>query len=61
MVCNKCGAKMTVLDTVTNKQDFETYRRLKCSECGNSIYTCECIIEYESIKKDFYKHHRSKK
>ena len=36
-----------------NKTDNETYRKLKCSGCGNVFYTCECEVDYESIEKEW--------
>ena len=50
MECKKCGSHMKVTISRHNKTDNETYRKLKCSGCGNTFYTCECEVDYESIE-----------
>ena len=46
MICPKCGGKSGVRDTIQNPDNCETYRRLKCLECGNIFYTTESVIDY---------------
>lgn len=58
MICD-CGNKMKVIETRFNPIDNETYRKLKCCKCNKFFYTCECEIEYESIKEDYNKYYRN--
>ena len=48
MDCAKCGGKMTVKET--RHFEDETYRRIECSECGESVFT----VEYEVILNDAF-------
>ena len=53
MECKKCGSHMKVTISRHSKTDNETYRKLKCPGCGNTFYTCECEVDYESIEKEW--------
>lgn len=50
MLCSVCGAKTMVVDTRKKPEDFEIYRRHRCTnpDCGREFYT----IEYEIDNDD---------
>lgn len=53
MICPKCGGKISVVQTIQNKETNETYRRKKCMFCRYLFYTIEYEIEHdEHIKKE---------
>ena len=47
MCCSICGAKTKVIDTRKKSEDFEIYRRRRCSnpECGREFFTVEYEID----------------
>ena len=47
MRCSICGAKTKVIDTRKKPEDFEIYRRRRCSnpECGREFFTVEYEID----------------
>ena len=51
MICQDCQRKMTCVDTYC--RGILTIRRVKCSMCGNTIYTKETVISEELGKKMF--------
>lgn len=57
--CPKCNSKSYVLDTVTNPDDNETYRKRECTECGNVFFTLEMIVDADScLLENWYRYSR---
>lgn len=46
MICPSCNGKLGVVDTV--RDDQEVYRRRKCPECGQLVYTLEKEVERDA-------------
>lgn len=61
MKCSKCGSNnLRVMDTFSDL-DEEIYRRRKCLDCGEKIYTVEYEVEpNEEFKKAYGKANRTK-
>lgn len=51
MLCPKCGARCTVLETRPSVVACdETYRKLSCNECAHDFYTVEFpVLENEAF------------
>ncbi len=50
MKCPKCDNRLKVIDTRHNLEDNETYRRLRCYDCGSEFYSGEFEIDFKSIE-----------
>lgn len=62
MACPKCGGDAKVIDTVSNFEDEEFYRKRKCTDCGHIIYTIEIeVLETKRFKPRWYANHRHNK
>lgn len=51
MVCEICGGKSGVIDTIS--QDDAVYRKRKCKECGHIFYTEEVDSDGTIFKELF--------
>lgn len=61
MICPHCLKRTRTVDTVHNDSENETYRKLKCGECGEVFYTIEYAVEYDDkFKKTWSDNHRLK-
>lgn len=45
MKCPKCNGKCRVTDTVQDRENNETLRERKCTECGHKFYTAETEVQ----------------
>lgn len=57
MNCPSCGVKALVFLTRHDEAANETYRKLRCKECGNKFYTYE--FEVDSNTREFKKFWKS--
>lgn len=48
MRCPDCGGKLKVKD-VAQIEDNDTYRRMKCLECGRRVFSIEIITEPDDL------------
>ena len=53
MRCSKCGWELKVIESRSIDDVVIRYR--VCKNCGNNIYTEECIVEHGKIKAKFAK------
>ena len=52
MKCPKCGGKSTVKNTLHDNVMNETYRQIKCLECGLYFYSIEFEVEFNDAYRD---------
>lgn len=45
MKCSKCPGYYKVVETRTNPEHDEVYRKSRCPDCGNVIFTIEYEVE----------------
>lgn len=57
MTCNICGGSLKVIDTVNTPRN-EIYRKKRCDNCGELIFTVEEEIEYDYLRDEWNKYHR---
>ena len=53
MFCSKCNGELKCQDTYAPKNYLHKYRRLKCVNCGEIIYTQEKICPTSVGRKMF--------
>ena len=59
MTCPKCGGDTKVVDCSVNHVDNEVYRKHKCPNCNEVLYTVQFeVIADESFKKTWCKYYR---
>lgn len=65
MKCPKCGGKLYIEDNVNNEITGEIYRRRRCCECNDIIYTIEFEVEFDEMMAKtwgkFYRKHKNRK
>lgn len=51
LICDKCGGRLKVTNTLNRPRENEIVRRLKCLRCGEVSWSIECIVDFSELLK----------
>lgn len=51
LICDKCGGRLKVTNTLNRPRENEIVRRLKCLRCGGVSWSIEGVVDYSYIER----------
>lgn len=60
MFCEKCQSKMYIKESRQNVNLPERYRFYVCENCGEKMYTCECKVDFDTIRIEWKENERQR-